>query len=233
MNKSNKTEWVPAFLDSKPRSAIVIHDIARDEAAAIAIHGVQPGEVLADRFELNKDLASSLDARGRKMPSLRVFDMASIQRVADAVRAKHAAWLATPADQRGLFMVIGHVVRGRILFHDGSSVAVDELRGMWVIGCNTAQFVPPPELLELLPGLGIGNTISYEKAIKIVNDVVDTIENNGTVREAAEKWQENDEPAVLIVMNKETLLTVPQDIATEVIALQWLPIDQKVKVLNG
>jgi hypothetical protein len=181
-----------AILQAGAKSMTVYHDLPNNFDEARTIHG--EAAAYAAGAEYIATLGNSRGGIGSAGGgNVQRVDLTQLSLRTNTVAEQLRTMVA--ADRfAGVFSVVfGHVSRGRLRLHDGSSIAIKELQGCWVIACDTAKL-----LFARDPGLGIGidGTISYEDAIELTNTIVDeVIVKKRSKRDALLRIQKSKGPA--------------------------------------
>lgn len=212
-----------AQLSEKASDLTIAHDIPSEEGAIAGIHRLNGANLYVDRFH-NYRTQAQFDAG----PGVRNIDLAEnspSETVEDRVRK-----MVTFQVRNSLLIVIGHIDAGRVRFHDGTSLNINELDGAgttWVIGCSTFRF------LEHQEGLGLSTIrgVSYLEAIELAKRAIAGFRADQTMKDLLLQMERSklesrselrNDRARSLLKDGRRLLSPAKSEASAIVTLVWV-----------
>ena len=170
-----------------PRRVYVYADIPASSKSIARMHGARAatpsnvayGKSVSNRFTA---MAGELDATRVKYE-----DLATTQNVAAELTSQIAG-----LDEADMAIVVGHVSKGRIVFHDGSSLELSSIQSrakLAFVGCDTIRSTATMSKF----GIGTTRTLDYSESIPLVRTLASrAVAPKGSVRDALMEVQLNE-----------------------------------------
>jgi hypothetical protein len=162
-------------LAEAPKKLVVVHDIPTSSEMVYGMHGIDATiRQLVELQELEGQLPKLL-AGANSIYDLKKSD-------GDVATSLRRTLAERKVDE--LTIVLSHVSKGNLRFHDGSSIPLEEIESLgnvFVIGCRTYRV-----LEEAKPGLllGFDRSLTYQGGAQSAELILQQIKHKGTLRDA-------------------------------------------------